>query len=260
MMIKRAYVDTPEGQIHYQFDGEGDVILLLHQSPQSSDQYRKVMPILAKNYKVIAMDNMGYGKSDKPSRFYEIEDYARSAHSFLTALGISKASIAGHHTGASIAVEVAVNHPQMVNKLILYGCPTFEPQMREKLLHHPRYQPIELAEDGSHLLRLWQSRQKSTPKAGMEIWQETAASALLAGTDMYAGERAVFSYQEELRLPLVKTRTLLISGTEDFFHPRLEIVKGLIPDCTTRIIEGGDAQVTLRMPKEFAQTILDFLK
>jgi hypothetical protein len=56
-MTRRAYVDIPEGQVHYQTAGSGEPILLLHQTPQSSDEYAMcLMPILAEKYHVIAMD------------------------------------------------------------------------------------------------------------------------------------------------------------------------------------------------------------
>jgi pimeloyl-ACP methyl ester carboxylesterase len=57
--MKRAYVDIPEGQVHYRTDGSGPVLLLLHRVPTSSALFIKVIPILAKHYRVIAMDILG---------------------------------------------------------------------------------------------------------------------------------------------------------------------------------------------------------
>ncbi|MEO0687146.1 MAG: alpha/beta hydrolase, partial [Cyanobacteria bacterium J06649_11] len=45
--IKRAFLDTEDGQIHYRIGGEGEALLLLHMNPRSSDEYRELMPILA---------------------------------------------------------------------------------------------------------------------------------------------------------------------------------------------------------------------
>ncbi|MBI2869591.1 MAG: alpha/beta hydrolase [Chloroflexi bacterium] len=260
-MITRAYVTTPEGQVHYQRAGQGDrTILLLHQSPVSSDQYLKVMPLLAARYTVLAPDNLGYGKTDKPSGLIEVADYARNACHFLKALNIGRASVVGHHTGASIGVELAIAHPEMVDRLILYGCPTIDPVVREKLLSHPRYAPLDIKEDGSHLLRVWQFFQRGSPEAGPEIWHQLVSQCLPAGKDPFAGEKTVFRYREEPRLPLVKTPTLLISGTKDVFHARLDVLERLMPDAAVTIIEGGDSQVLLRMPEEFTRAVLDFLE
>ena len=65
-LIKRAFLDTEDGQILYRIGGEGEPLLLLHMTPRSSDEFREVMPILAQHRQVIAMDLMGLGDSDKP--------------------------------------------------------------------------------------------------------------------------------------------------------------------------------------------------
>ena len=99
--MKRAYVEIPEGQIHYQIDGDGDPVLLIHATPTSSDEYFQIMPVLGKAYKVEAMNTLGYGKSDKPSHCYEISDYAQGVIHFLSTLDLKKTSIIGNLTGAA---------------------------------------------------------------------------------------------------------------------------------------------------------------
>ncbi len=59
--MKKAYADLPEGQIHYLTAGEGEPLVLLHQTPLSLDEYLDMIPSLAKSNKVIAMDSPGYG-------------------------------------------------------------------------------------------------------------------------------------------------------------------------------------------------------
>ncbi len=63
-------MDTEDGQILDRIGGEGKPLLLLHEAPRSSDEFRALMPILAQNRRVIAMGLMGYGDSDKPPRMY----------------------------------------------------------------------------------------------------------------------------------------------------------------------------------------------
>ena len=78
-LVKRAFLDTEDGQILYRIGGEGEPLLLLHMNPRSSDEFRGLMPILAQNRQIIAMDLMGLGDSDKPSREYSVADYAQNA-------------------------------------------------------------------------------------------------------------------------------------------------------------------------------------
>ena len=65
--MRRAYTDTPLGQLHYRTGGQGTPLLLLHQDPQSSLQYSGTFTRLAgANMQVIAPDAPGYGMSDGP--------------------------------------------------------------------------------------------------------------------------------------------------------------------------------------------------
>ena len=258
--MKKAYVDIPEGQVHYVTEGSGEPLLLLHQTAISSDEYMKMIPILAKSYRVIALDTLGYGKSDLPSRPYEIADYAKSVVNFVKALGISKTSIVGHHTGASIAVEVAAAYPEVVDKLIVSGCPHYTPEMREQRLNNPRFRPMEIKEDGSHIMTKWEAFSALAPTASLETCQTSFVNYMIAGTRAEDAHQAVFRYESERRLPLIKSPTLLLSGSRDTFYDRLEATKSLIPRCRTMVIEGGGAFIALDMPEEFAQAIIDFMK
>ena len=55
-LIKRAFLNTEDGQILYRIGGEGEPLLLLHMTPRSSDEFRELMPIMAQNRLLIAMD------------------------------------------------------------------------------------------------------------------------------------------------------------------------------------------------------------
>ena len=61
--IERAFVATRSGRIHMASIGSGFPVLLLHQTPRSWDEYREVLPLLGRNYHVIAMDTLGFGDS-----------------------------------------------------------------------------------------------------------------------------------------------------------------------------------------------------
>ena len=74
--MKRAFLDTAYGQVHYLVAGAGEPVFLLHQTPRSSDQFTEIIPLLTPKKRVIAVDNLGYGDSDKPRQQLSIEDYA----------------------------------------------------------------------------------------------------------------------------------------------------------------------------------------
>ena len=64
--MKRGYADTPEGQVHYRTEGNGEPLLLLHKAGLSSDEFTEMLPFLGKKFQVIAMDVLGYGNTDLP--------------------------------------------------------------------------------------------------------------------------------------------------------------------------------------------------
>jgi pimeloyl-ACP methyl ester carboxylesterase len=259
--MRRAYCDIPEGQIHYQTEGTGEpVLLLLHQVPFSSDEYSEMMPILAKNYRVIAMDILGYGNSDKPPKVYQVEDYVRSIISFLDATDIGKSNVVGHHTGATLAVALAVHYPDRVDKLVLSGCSFLSPEDRRSLLNSPRYAPMEITKNGSFLMREWEYSCSILHGGDLEIIYKAFLARIMAGPRLHDAHYAVFRYEKEPELPLIKSPTLLLAGTEDMFYNKLEILKNIIPRCRTKVIKGAGNFVALEKPYEFADAILDFLK
>lgn len=255
--MKRGYVDLPVAQIHYVTDGDGKCVLLLHQSPLSSDEYRDVIPIIAKQYKVLAMDTPGYGRSDTPYSYWAIEDYAKCVISFLDALNVSKVNVVGSHTGAAIGVEVVLLAPERVNKLIMNGCPDYEPEVRKSRLTDRKYEPIKVEEDGSHLIRIWQIARNWSPNLTPMSWHRWVVDYLNAGG--LDAHQALFKYLIDKRLPLIERPTLLISGTEDVFHHRIKASEKLIPRCKIKIIEGGGIVIGYERAKEFAEAVLQFL-
>ena len=80
---RRAYIDLPSGQLHYREIGEGEPLLLLHQTPSSSLQWEAAYPLLAAaGMRVIAPDTPGYGMSDPPAGTPTAEGYAAAALAF----------------------------------------------------------------------------------------------------------------------------------------------------------------------------------
>lgn len=257
--MKRAYVDIPEGQVHYQTEGTGAPLLLLHQTPLSSDEYRNMAPFLSGSYRAIAMDTLGYGKSDRPPHRYAIPEYAQAVAAFLKALGLPGVSVFGHHTGASIAVELAASYPDLVDRLVISGCPHYSPEALAKRLKSPSFVPMKPVADGSHVAKVWQdySAVFRNPKA--EDMQFVFAAYMMAGDGAEDAHGAVFSYNIAKRLPAIQCPTLLISGSKDFFLDWLEATARLIPRCRTAVIEGGGPLLTVQMPGEMAKAILGFV-
>ena len=269
--IKRGYVEIPEGQVHYRTQGSGPVLLLIHQVVRSSDEYSRLIPLLARNYRIIAMDTLGYGESDQPPRPYQIPDYARSVISFLDVLGIDKVSLLGHHSGGKVAVEVAATHPERVEKLILSALP-YGYIHREGDPMPEKYRPMKVEADGSHLIRIWNEQTggdlgkatSSSKELPVDIRYEITLEYLKAGPRSEEGHYAARHYSRIIdeRLKLVRAPTLIMCGREDPWISGVERISKLIPVNEAFIIEGPgtDGNIMRRRPEAVAVAVLNFLQ
>jgi pimeloyl-ACP methyl ester carboxylesterase len=124
-MIKKGYVDTADGQIHYRRNetGSGEPIALFHMTASSSQSYDPLMRELSDQIPTIAFDTPNYGQSFKTSNEPTMAYIGTVLLEALDQLGIQKLHVLGHHTGASIAVETAVAAPARVLSATLSGRP-----------------------------------------------------------------------------------------------------------------------------------------
>ena len=265
--IKRAFLDTDDGQILYRIGGDGKPLLLLHMNPRSGDEYRELMPILAQQRRVMAMDLMGFGDSDKPPRMYHITDYAKTVIALLDKLGIEQTSILGNHTGAFVATEVAAAYPNRVDKLILGNVPSFGEEGKTKLEELFDI-GFKIEEDGSHLMKRWLARSRYVGSA--ELNHRWVLDDLKCfGHPLYA-VWAVGNYclEAEERLGMIKCPTLILWGLDDVREfERLGLAKAenrhfvvkAIPNSKEVEFEEGTICMMIQMPKEVSKVVLDFL-
>jgi pimeloyl-ACP methyl ester carboxylesterase len=259
--MKRGYVDLDFGQVHYRTHGRGKPILLIHQSPSSSLEYQKLMGFLGEKYQAVAMDTPGYGLSDPlpVPPVLTIPRYAAVVRQFMRAVGIERAAIFGHHTGATISLEFATAFPEATAALCWSALPFYEPAVRAERLRDPRFKPLVIDPRGQFLAELWNKYDIDAPAAVPADRKDQVTSALLAGTSGRDAYQAVFSFEEQARLPLVKAPAFLAIGSQDLFFPRLEAIKARMPALKTAVIEGGDGLTTVTRARELADLVMAFL-
>ncbi len=115
-------VKASDINIYYEIQGEGEPLLLIGGLSNDITDYTgktKIVPMLAEWYTVIAFDNRGVGRSDKPDIPYSIPMMAEDAAGLLKTLGIARASVVGISLGGRIALQLALTHPDMIKKLVL---------------------------------------------------------------------------------------------------------------------------------------------
>lgn len=120
---RSKFISVDGIRLHYQEFGDAAAppILLIHGYTASVYVWKTVAPVLADaGYRVIAVDLVGYGYSEKPSWFdYAIQSQARILSRFLSRLGIGKAVVVGSSYGGAVALNLTLDNSEMVEKLVL---------------------------------------------------------------------------------------------------------------------------------------------
>lgn len=117
------YVDIGEVRLHAVIGGDGPPLLLVHGWPETWYAWRLVMPSLAADFEVIAVDQRGVGLSDKPREGYDTATQANDMAALMRALGHERFAVYGTDTGMPIAYALAADHPDRVERLAVSEAP-----------------------------------------------------------------------------------------------------------------------------------------
>lgn len=260
------------------------VVVLFHGKNFSSDYWAPtIQGLTAAGYRVIAPDQVGFGKSSKPDVVYHFDDLARNTQALLKSLGINKASVIANSMGGMVGIRFARLYPQTVQKLVLENPLGLEdyskdipPQTNDNLLK------LEMAQTETSYRRFLQSY--------FPVWQPSFEQfvevyvRVQKGSDYPAYARtSVLTYQMIAEKPVVgdlpnlKMPVLLVIGQKDrtVFGRRFappEAVKSLgnfpelgkkaaqvIPNAKLVPLENVGHIPHIEVPDIFVQTVVDFL-
>jgi pimeloyl-ACP methyl ester carboxylesterase len=281
--VRRGFLDIPEGQIHYRTAGDGPPLVIVHPHTYSSELFAEVIPIMATKYRVVAFDRMGHGPSDpipESSRFiqefnepddkgptYPYDDDVRVIVHVMAALGLDRSIILGQHGGAHMSIELAILHPELIEKLILISIPDWSGEEERQRIRQTFTDTFQHTKnmDGSHLAEEWRTKQAwASPSTTPEIMDRTAMMGLQSRRPWpHIAHEVIRQYYIANRIPLVKVPTLLMAGEHDFAGRFTRQQAGLFAEGTlknTAIVEGAGAFFALEKPQELAQHVLDFLE
>lgn len=295
--MRRGYVDTPEGQLHYLAEGKGEPLVLLHQGPRSSRMYVNLIPLLSKDYSVIAIDMIGYGGSDRlPPEGADVTYVSQNVVHVFDAFGLERTHLFGLHTGAAMAAEVAARAPTMVATLCLFGFPYMISE-EERTSHLAKrssggslFGSLSTSHDGTHLGRIWMRAyseigrmwlhtanapsEKLYPNPGesvhtfmtpadLEFMESWVLDWLQISKNLSTVYKSIFTHDFTSRLPLIQAPTLHIepdSPYENYFCRRGNMVKEIIPNCEAAVLPGSDDNAAQFKAPELAEMMLGFLR
>ncbi len=232
--------------IHYNTWGQGEPLLLIMGYRGSGFMWgEELITLMARSFQVITFDNRGTGLSDKPETLYTIPMMADDAAGLLRHLGILRAHVFGVSMGGMIAQELALRHPQMVQRLVL-GCTSCGgPQsflapleVLAKLLPQPDLSQEEAVQQQWTVMFSTQFLETQQHVLAM-----LTQRALLHPAPPHTSLRhlmAVQRFNTYGRLGLVNVPTLVLTGADDIIIPPANsiLLAARIPGASLSMLDG----------------------
>jgi pimeloyl-ACP methyl ester carboxylesterase len=238
--IHRGFLPHAHGALHFRWAGAGEPIVAMHESPRSSLSLLPLMDGLADRRTVLALDTPGYGHSDAlPLAVPEGDDFAAAFAGALDAIGLARAPLYATHTGAALAVHLALAQPARVPALLLDGFAAFTPPERKDFIEC-YLAPFEPAWDGSHLAQLWSrckdlytwfpynhrepaTRLRFNPPP-VEKLHGTVLGFLMAGAGYVKGYRCAAALDPDAAVAALRVPTTITARPDDLIHFHLDRV------------------------------------
>ena len=236
--VKHHYANNDGVKIHYVTLGEGSLIVMMHGFPDYWYTWRNQMTELSRQYKVAAVDLRGYNKSDKPKG---VENYTMShligdVVSVIKDAGYSKAIIIGHDWGGAIAWQVAMNVPQVVEKLIVLSTPHPRGLFREISNNKQQQENSKYAKDYQEE----ESHTELTPEALMKWVKDESAKPYYLEAFKNSDIEAMMNYYKASFPKQPKTKTDETEKTVTQNKNQIKMV-----ECPTLAIFGKNDQALL---------------
>ncbi|MFB5085052.1 alpha/beta fold hydrolase [Symbiobacterium thermophilum] len=253
-----ATVTLPSGlRLFYRERGHGgQTVLLIHGNTASSLWWERVMAHLPEHVRTLAPDLRGCGDSDKPAPPWSIADLAEDVYQFTQAMGVQRCFVVGHSLGGGVAMQLAVSHPDLVERLVLINSAP-----AEGLVTPPeRYAQLEAAVKAPELLKAALALMMPTaPKdefyqAVLEESVQKSADALIPNGRALDGMNLV-EQVGGLRVP-----TLILYGRQDGLVTldMMERTRNQIPGAQLEVWPEVGHSAPVEAPERLAKRLIEF--
>jgi pimeloyl-ACP methyl ester carboxylesterase len=263
-------LDLPDGEMQVRERGprSGSPIVLIHCFSCAMDWWDGMLPMLERSHRVIAVDLLGHGGSEKPGSGYTPPNQAQVVSEALERLHVSDAEVVGHSLGGSVTVALAQEHPQLVGKAVIIDMPpdnsygdlgfiaglAFQPVIGEALW---RIKPDFSIRDG---LGVAFAPGYDVPDAFVEDVRRltyTAYDESPSGVDDFLDEESLDQRMKASGKPLM----VLMGAEEQIVNdPRRALAqyKSAVPSAQTHLIQGAGHSPNVEKPRETAELVLRF--
>ena len=275
------FVDAGELKLHAVIGGEGPPLLLIHGWPETWYAWRMVMPKLAEDFEVIAVDQRGIGLSDKPHDGYDVGTLAGDLVALMDALGHPTFAVYGTDTGMPIAHALAADHPDRVERLIVSeaflpgiasALPLFVPPLLNARLWHLMFNQLP-GEVNEALVRgreeiffgaefAASAGTNKLPDETVKYYVEILAAdpEALRGSFEFYRAISTSAQQNEDRKSRRLTMPVLAMGGEESGGENAANAMKLVADDVQAVVLGGSGHwVAEQAPEELLAALTEFL-
>ena len=267
-------VDTSSGTIQVLDEGDpsGSPIVLLHGYAGSLRWFDELSSLLGENHRVIRLDVLGHGGSDKPKAGYELENQARAVAEALAELDVTGATLVGHSMGGTVATAVAEQSPELATKVVIVDQAIDERYHDDSLSRELGYTPV-IGQAMSRLTDLVpnsvvrdQYKEAFAPDFNIASGFENPDQVVEDLNDMTytafveaADAENDFSNETPLddRLSALGIPVLVVFGTEDQIYDAEEAIEPYedIEGVQLELLEGVGHSPNVEAPEELAPLI-----
>jgi pimeloyl-ACP methyl ester carboxylesterase len=254
-------------QLYHEVHGRGEPLVLIMGLGASTNGWDMQIPTFSREFQVVAFDNRGSGRSDKPASRYTMRLFADDTAGLIEALGIASAHVYGQSMGGLIAQELALSYPERVRTLTLGSTSCGGQQAIPALPEHVTLMAAlntlsaeEAAEEG---LPLMYSEDFIARKRRELIARALAEAELRPPLDAFVRQvQAAVRHEAYDRLPQIRCPTLIISGSEDKIVPaeNSRILAERIPDAELVVLPKAGHGYLVECAEESNAIVLDFLR
>ncbi len=248
-------------KIHFVEAGTGAPLILIHGLADDVAVWDSVIPPLAASFRVIALDQIGFGRSDKPLLSYRVSTFVDFLDGFLNELKIKRASLVGNSLGGWVAAAFALTHPERVDRLVLCNAAgyaavskTMDPRALSALRLASREDIRYLGPLTFRDKRFYEDVDlafKQHVSAGDNYTVNQLLDSMIRGEDVLDG-----------RMGAIRKPTLIVWGREDKLIPLsfAERFHKEIAGSQLRVIDSCGHMPQVECPKEFVTAVLEFLR
>jgi 3-oxoadipate enol-lactonase len=247
-------------EIYYEEQGSGPALILLHGLTSNLSMFATEIEYLQRQFRVIALDARGHGKSGKPAR-YTLEDHVNDVLALMDFLHLERASILGISMGSYIAQGIAVAAPERVDKLILVSAkPEGETSSMMRLFaeHADELAGLDYMEKITYLSK-YIFHNFSAVTGVMN--EDPEQSPILTADQQTAANQALAGFDFRSQLSQITAKTLIISGAYDGLTPPAQgrdIASRIAGSIFVEFPDSGHAP-NFEEADKFKKTITDFL-